>query len=305
VSAPGRPKREPVPLGGTERSDEGVHRSARVTISRALAHSGLVPIDAQVLLAHVLGKGRAWLAAHGDEALSRAQADAFLALARRRRAGEPVGYLTGIREFWGLPLAVTPAVLIPRPETEAVVEIALSRLPVERDTRVLDLGTGSGAIALAIASERPRARVLATDFSAAALEVARDNARRLGIANVEFAESDWYAALPAAWREVPFDVIASNPPYVVAGDPHLADGDLRFEPAAALSPGVDGIGAARRIVAGATAHLAPGGTLVVEHGYDQADAMVALFAAAGFVDVVSARDLAGIPRVVAGRRPAG
>ena len=145
-----------------------------------------MPVDAQVLLGHVLGKGRAWLAAHGDDVLARGEADAFLALARRRREGEPVGYLTGIREFWGLPLAVSPAVLLPRPETETVVEIALSCLPAEREARVLDLGTGSGAIALAIAHERPRAHVLATDTSAAALDVARDNARRLGLANVEF-----------------------------------------------------------------------------------------------------------------------
>jgi release factor glutamine methyltransferase len=274
-----------------------------LTVHAALAQSGLVPIDAQVLLAHVLGKGRAWLAAHGDDPLPRAEADAFLALARRRRAGEPVGYLTGVREFWGLPLAVTPAVLLPRPETEVVVEIALARLAPGAATRVLDLGTGSGAIALAIARERPQARVLATDVSAAALAVARDNAQRLAIANVEFLESDWYASVPAAWHGGRFDVIASNPPYVVAGDPHLAVGDLRFEPAAALSPGGDGLAALRPIVAGAAARLVPGGALVVEHGHDQADAVRALFAAAGFADVASSRDLAGIPRAVAGRRP--
>ena len=274
-----------------------------LTVRRALVRSGLVPIDAQVLLAHVLGKGRAWLAAHGDDLLSRGDADAFLALARRRREGEPVGYLTGIREFWGLPLAVSSAVLLPRPETEAVVEIALGHLPPEGETRVLDLGTGSGAIALAIAHERPRARVLATDASAAALAVARDNAQRLGLPNVEFLQSDWYERVPATWHGAPFDVVASNPPYVAAGDPHLAEGDLRFEPAAALSQGGDGLDAIRRIVAGAPGHLVPGGTLVVEHGYDQSDAVRALFVAAGFVGVIAARDLAGIPRVVAGRTP--
>jgi len=274
-----------------------------LTVRRALAQSGLVPIDAQVLLAHVLGRGRAWLAAHGEDVLSRDEGDAFLALARRRRAGEPVGYLTGIREFWGLPLAVTPAVLLPRPETEAVVEISLARLPADAVTRVLDLGTGSGAIALAIACERARARVLATDASAAALAVARGNAQRLGLANVEFLEADWFAGVPATWHGAPFDVVASNPPYVMAGDRHLAEGDVRFEPAAALSPGGDGLAALRRITAGATAHLVPGGTLVVEHGFDQADAVRALFAAHGFVDIISTRDLAGIPRVVAGRRP--
>jgi release factor glutamine methyltransferase len=272
-----------------------------ITVRRALVQSGLVPIDAQVLLAHVLGKGRAWLAAHGEDPLTRTEADAFAALARRRREGEPVSYLTGMREFWGLPLAVTPAVLIPRPETEAVVEIALARLPPERATRVLDLGTGSGAIALAIASERPRSRVLATDASAAALAVARANAQRLGIANVGFLESDWYANVPSPWHGALFDVIASNPPYVVAGDPHLADGDLRFEPASALASGADGLAAMARIVAGAPQRLVAGGTLVVEHGFDQAEAVRARFGAAGFVEILSARDLAGIPRVVAGR----
>ena len=235
--------------------------------------------------------------------LPREEADAFLALARRRREGEPVGYLTGIREFWGLPLAVSPAVLLPRPETETVVEIALARLPSEREVRVLDLGTGSGAIALAIAHERPHAHVLATDTSAEALDVARDNARRLVLTNVEFLPSDWFACVPAMWRGAPFDLVASNPPYVAYGDPHLAEGDLRFEPATALTPGGDGLDALRRIVAGAGSHLVAGGTLVVEHGYDQSDAVCALFQAAGFVDIVTARDLAGIPRAVGGRRP--
>jgi len=274
-----------------------------VTVSRALAQSGLVPVDAQVLLAHVLGRGRAWLAAHGDDALSRGDVEAFLALARRRRGGEPVGYLIGLREFWGLPLVVSPAVLLPRPETETVVEMALAWLSVEREARVLDLGTGSGAIALAIAYERPHAHVLATDTSAPALDVARDNARRLGLANVEFLQSDWFAGVPALWHGARFDLVPSTPPYVVAGDPHLAEGDLRFEPATALTPGSDGLDALRRIVAGAGSRLVAGGTLVVEHGYDQAEAVRALFQAAGFVDILAARDLAGIPRAVAGRTP--
>jgi release factor glutamine methyltransferase len=272
-----------------------------VSVRRALAQSGLVPIDAQVLLAHILGRNRAWLAAHGDDLVPRMDADAFFALARRRREGEPVAYLTGLREFWGLPLVVSSAVLIPRPETEAVVEIALARLPADRDTRVLDLGTGSGAIALAIAHDRPRAQVLATDVSAAAIGVARDNGQRLALANVVFLLSDWYADVPTTWQGERFDVIASNPPYIAAGDPHLAEGDLRHEPAGALTSGGDGLASFRRIVAGAHARLAPGGTLVVEHGYDQAEAVRALFSAAGFGDVISQRDLAGIPRVVAGR----
>ena len=282
--------------------------TATITVRRALARSGLVPIDAQVLLGHVLGRNRAWLAAHADEPLSPADAAAFAALAKRRRDGEPVAYLTGTREFWGLTLVVSPAVLIPRPETETLVELALARLPEDRATRVLDLGTGSGAIALAIAHSRPQARVLAIDASPDALAVARENALRLGLGNVEFLQSDWYGALPASgpgpWATGgPFDLIAANPPYVVAGDPHLDDGDLRFEPVGALSPGGDGLDALRTIVAGAPGRLVPGGTLVVEHGYDQSDAVCELFAAAGFVRIVAARDIAGTPRVVAGEAP--
>jgi len=276
-----------------------VYASVDITVRRALAQSGLVPVDGEALLAHVLGRNRAWLAAHRDEPFGASEAAAFAALARRRRDGEPVAYLTGTREFWGLALAVSPAVLIPRPETEAVVELVLARLDPNAETRVLDLGTGSGAIALAIAHERPRAHVLATDVSTAALALARENARALALANVEFVASDWYAQVPRDWHGAPFDLIASNPPYVVAGDPHLADGDLRFEPPVALSPGNDALFALRTIVGGAREWLVPGGTLVVEHGYDQAEAVRALFAAAGYADIVSARDLAGIPRAMA------
>jgi release factor glutamine methyltransferase len=238
---------------------------APLTVGQALAQAGLVPVDGQVLLAHVLGQNRAWLAAHRDEPLPRAQADAFLALAKRRRDGEPVAHLTGMREFWGLLLAVTPDVLIPRPETESVVELALAKIPADRATRVLDLGTGSGAIALALAHERPQAHVVAVDHSAAALDVARGNARRLGLANVTCIASDWYADVGAER----FEVIVANPPYIEAGDPHLREGDLRFEPAMALTPGGDGLGALRAIIAGASAHLHAGGWLFVEHGYDQ------------------------------------
>jgi release factor glutamine methyltransferase len=270
-----------------------------ITVRRALETCGLVTLDARALLAHVLGKDRAWLVAHAAETIAVAQAEEFFALARRRRDGEPVAYLTGVREFWGLPIAVSSAVLIPRPETETLVELALAWLPAERETRVLDLGTGSGAIALAIAHERPKARVLATDISEAALALARDNAQRLRLSNIGFVRSDWFAALPR--QDAPFDLIASNPPYVEAGDAHLGEGDLRHEPAVALSPGGDGLLAIRRVVAGARERLAAGGALIVEHGYDQAEAVRALFATAGFTNLVSARDLAGIPRVVGGR----
>jgi release factor glutamine methyltransferase len=266
------------------------------TVRQALAQSGLVPVDAKVLLAHVLRCNRTWLAAHETDALTQDEASEFAALCNRRRAGEPVAYLTGTREFWGLTLAVTPDVLIPRPETETLVEFALSKLPRDRAVRVLDLGTGSGAIALALAHDRPSADVLATDRSDAALAVARDNAQRLKLTNVAFVAADWYTGIPAGT----WDLIASNPPYIGAVDPHLQEGDLRFEPASALSPGVDGQSALRTIVGGARERLAPGGWLVVEHGYDQSDAVQALFRDAGFSGVVALRDLAGIPRVVAG-----
>ena len=272
------------------------------TISSALAQSGLVPLDAQVLLAHVVGRDRAWLIAHAGDELSPELAQAYMALARRRRDGEPVAYLTGVREFWGLCLRVTPDVLIPRPETETLVELVVACLPKDRELRVLDLGTGSGAIALAIAHERPRAQVLATDVSSDALDVARDNAQRLGLGNVEFVKSDWYERVALEWRGGAFDFIASNPPYVAAADPHLKEGDVRFEPERSLTPGGDGLGAIRKILAGARERLVPGGTLAVEHGYDQSEAVQAMFGAAGFADIVTAKDLAGITRVVAGIR---
>jgi release factor glutamine methyltransferase len=270
------------------------------TVRRALVQSGLVPIDAQVLLAHVVGADRAWLVAHATDPLPGAHADAFFALAKRRRDGEPVAYLTGRREFHGLDLAVTPAVLIPRPETETLVDAVLARLPVDRPLRIVDLGTGSGAVALAIAHARPLAQVIATDLSSAALAVARGNATRLRLANVAFAHGDWYDALGD--DRGPFDAIVSNPPYVADGDPHLGEGDLRHEPPRALAAGADGLDALRAIVAGARARLSAGGTLAVEHGYDQSAAVQDLFAGAGFEAIAAWRDLAGIPRVVAGRK---
>lgn len=270
-----------------------------MTVRQALAQSGLAPVDAQVLLAHVLSRDRGWLIAHATDPLGNRDVDAFVALARRRRDGEPVAYLTGRREFWGLDLVIDRSVLVPRPETETLVECLLQKLPFGRPARVLDLGTGSGAIALAIARERPQAVVWATDRSRAALDVARANAQRLELRSVHWVEADWYRDLP---REIArFDVIASNPPYVAAGDPHLTEGDLRFEPASALASGADGLDALRTIVAGAPDHLVPGGALVVEHGHDQADAVRKLLRDAGFSDLASLRDLAGVPRVAAGR----
>jgi len=269
-----------------------------VTVRQALAQAGLGPIDAQVLLAHVLGVERAWLAAHATDALPMSSTERFFALARRRRGGEPVAYLVGSREFWGLSFAVDPSVLIPRPETETLVEWALERLPRGRAVRVLELGTGSGAIALALAHERPDAAIVATDRSAEALAMARANAERMKLANVHWLQSDWYRQL--ADRDGRFDLIASNPPYVAAGDPHLREGDVRFEPPSALVAGIDGLDALRIIIDGARERLVAGGSLVVEHGHDQAAAALGLLRRAGFAALESRRDLAGIPRVVAG-----
>ena len=272
-----------------------------LTVRQALAQASLAPIDAQVLLAHVLGVGRAWLAAHATDSLTPHDVEAFFTLARRRRDGEPVAYLTGTREFFGLPLAVDRSVLIPRPETETLVECALRALPREQRLRVLDLGTGSGAIALAIAHERPHVEVIGVDTSAAALGIALRNAERMKLANVGWLQSDWYDGLEEGGA--PFDLIASNPPYVADGDPHLGEGDLRFEPAGALRAGPDGLLALRVVVAGAPARLVPGGALVVEHGFDQAEAVRGLVAAAGLENPRTFRDLAGIPRVCVAIKP--
>ncbi len=269
------------------------------TVARLLARARdlIDPADAALLLAHALGKSRSWLFAHADDALGEAEAARFDVLLARRAAGEPVAYLTGWRGFWTLELAVTPATLVPRPETELLVDLALARLPVDAPVRVADLGTGSGAIALAIASERPRAQVLATDASSAALDVARGNAARNDIGNVAFRLGSWLQPL----GEDTFDLIASNPPYIAEGDPHLARGDLRFEPAMALSCGADGLDAIRVIVRDAPACLRPGGWLLLEHGWDQGDAVRALLAAAGFADVATERDLEQRDRVSLGR----
>ena len=263
------------------------------------ARSRIDAADAECLLAHALGRPRTWLYAHGDARAEPALRQRFDALVARRAAGEPVAYLTGRRGFWNLELQVTPDTLIPRPETELLVELALARLPRDRAVDVADLGTGSGAIALAIARERPRARVVATDASPAALAVAQGNAQGLAIGNVECRLGDWLAPL-AGDR---FDLIASNPPYIAAGDPHLEAGDLRFEPPAALASGADGLDAIRRSVAAAPAHLHPGGWLLLEHGWDQGPAVRGLLQVGGFVEVATHPDLEGRDRTSLGRRP--
>ncbi len=263
----------------------------------AQARAAIDAVDAEHLLLHVLARPRSWLFAHADDAVTATEAAGFLALVERRTQGEPVAYLTGTQGFWSLELAVTPATLIPRPETERLVELALERLPAGVAGRVADLGTGSGAIALAIARERPQAQVIATDASAAALEVARANAERNRVRNVQFRQGDWLAPL-AGER---FDLIASNPPYIADGDPHLSAGDLRFEPPTALSSGADGLDAIRVIVRDARAMLQPGGWLLLEHGWDQGDAVRALLQGGGYGDVATEQDLEARDRISLGR----
>ena len=253
--------------------------------------------EAEHLLLHVLRRDRAWLFAHGDDPLPASGAIAFDALLTRRAAGEPLAYLLGRRGFWTLDLQVSPATLIPRAETERLVELALERLPDDLPLRIADLGTGSGAIALALASERPLAQVIATDLSEGALKVAEANALANRIANVAFRWGSWL--VPLAGER--FGLIASNPPYIADGDVHLSQGDLRFEPPTALSSGADGLDAIREIVALAPSHLVPGGWLLLEHGWNQGEAIRALLAAAGFVDVATETDLERRDRVTLGR----
>ena len=262
-------------------------------IAALLKSAPLDPLETRILIMHALQLSRVQLITCSDRLLTQEEAQRLTALFRRRIQGEPIAYIVGKREFYGLDFAVSPAVLIPRPETELLVDLALERLP--QNGRVLDMGTGSGAIAVAIAHSRPDASVTALDASRDALEIARLNASAHGVA-VDFLLSDWYAAV-AGQR---FDVIVANPPYIVAGDAHLSQGDLRFEPLAALTDHADGLSALRSIVAGAAAHLESGGWLLVEHGYDQAESVRELLALQGFDEVQSWRDLAGIERASGG-----
>ena len=254
-------------------------------------------VDAELLLLHVVKQPRSWLFTHADDVPGMDVQTAYAALVGRRAAGEPVAYITGQRGFWSLDLEVTPATLIPRPETELLVELALQRLLVDAACSVADLGTGSGAIALAIARERPHAQVIATDASAAAIVVAQRNAQRHAIGNVAFVHGDWLAPLAGQC----FDLIVSNPPYIEAADPHLAQGDLRHEPVSALVSGTDGMDDIRRIVRDSRAHLHPDGWLLFEHGWKQGDAARALLQVTGFADAFTAQDLEGRDRVSGGR----
>ena len=259
-----------------------------------------------MLLSHVLQVTQARVIAHGDEALDERSKHRLDALAERRRQGEPMAYLVGEKEFWGLMFKVTPDVLIPRPDTETLVEAALRHLPAAQETSVLDLGAGSGAVAIAIAHERPRARVLAVDISAAALRLAEENAARLlppNAARIAWRLSDWFAAIPLPQHDSErFSVIVSNPPYIAATDAHLDEGDVRFEPRGALIGGASGWEMLQTIAQQAPAYLRPNGVLLMEHGYDQGEVVKALLRNAGFTQCETVRDLAGVARVTVGKR---
>jgi release factor glutamine methyltransferase len=258
-------------------------------------------LEARALLAHVLERDAVRLVAHPEAELGKAEHERFEGLVERRLRGEPLAYLTGEREFYGRMFKVSPAVLVPRPETECLIELVLPRLPAQPPARVLDLGTGSGCIAITIASECLHSAVTAVDVSAAALELAQENARRLGVSNVRFLSGHWYAPLGNG----AYDAIVSNPPYVADRDPHLARGDLRFEPCDALSAGTDGLACIREVVDGAAAHLKPGGWLLFEHGYDQGERARALLKGARFEQVTTWHDLAGHERVSGGQLTRG
>ena len=266
-------------------------------MAAALRGTGLEPRDARVLLQHVLGVSHTRLITHGERVLTETEADEYLRLVVRRRHGEPIAYLVGWREFYGRRFTIDKSVLIPRPESELLVDLALERIAADASVAILDLATGSANIAVTIALERRTTDVVATDHSTAALSCARANADRLGAERVEFLEGDWFASL--AGRR--FDLIVSNPPYVADGDAHLLRGDLRFEPRSALAGGSDGLACVRTIVSHAPRYLKPRGWFLFEHGYDQAGACARLLEEAGFRDVLLAKALAGLPRVSGGR----
>jgi len=268
--------------------------AAGVTLAALQVQSLLDPLDYRILLCHALALSRVSLITQSERTLTDDEAARLRALVQRRLDGEPIAYIVGEREFFGLPFAVDGAVLIPRPDTELLVELTMERLPT--GGQALDMGTGSGAIAVAVAHSRRDAAVTALDVSPDALVVARRNASANGV-NVTFMQSDWYGALGAER----FDVIASNPPYIASGDRHLSEGDLRFEPVGALTDHADGLSALRQIIAGAPRHLKPQGWLLMEHGYDQAAAVRDLLTAQGYTEVQSWTDLAGIERVTGSR----
>lgn len=281
----------------TTRIDDALREAQQTLAQTQGTHDAR--LEAEILLAHVLHCSRTHLRTWPEREVAADALTAFQQLIARRAAGEPIAYLTGERGFWDMTLKVTPDTLIPRPETERLVELALERIPAGAKWRLADLGTGSGAIALAIAKARPTCHVIATDISPAALAVARENAARLCVTNIEFRQGRWFEPLAGEH----FHLIASNPPYVHPADPHLTQGDLRFEPPTALASGPDGLTDLRDIIDGACHHLHPGGWLLLEHGYDQGRAVEALLRAAGYQAVEVVTDLGDRERIGIGQWP--
>ncbi len=255
-------------------------------------------IDSEVLMQHVLQKNIAWLIAYGDSVATADHVNAFYQTIEKREIGQPIAYITGSKDFWSLSLKVDKNVLIPRPDTETLVEQCIERLAKEQQVDVLDLGTGSGAIALSIAKERPFSNVTALEKHAAALEIARKNSRLNNVENVDFRLSDWFGAIDKSER---FDLIASNPPYVEPGDPHLKRGDLRFEPITALTASESGLADIRIIVESAPKYLKDNGWLIIEHGYNQATPVAELFEQNGFINIELFNDINKLPRCTAGK----
>jgi len=273
--------------------------AALETTTRVLQSTSPTPrLDAEVLLMHVCGLDRSGLIARGHAVLTDAQERRLEEMLARRRRGEPIAHLTGTREFWSMEFIVSPATLIPRPETELLVEMALTRIPPDSHWTIADLGTGSGAIALALARERSHCRIIATEISSAALEVARANAGKFSLANVELRHGDWLSPL----ADDVLDMIVSNPPYVCASDPHLEAGDVRYEPRQALIAGADGLDAIRQIASAAGRYLKPGAWLLLEHGWDQAGVVSGLLRRLGYHDIVCSPDLAGHARLTGCRQ---
>jgi release factor glutamine methyltransferase len=262
-----------------------------------LVDSPSARFDAEILMAHVLESTRSFLYANPELELPHRRSENFKKLVKQRAHGEPIAYLTGNSEFWSLPLEVSPAVLIPRPETERLVEAALENIPLEADWRIADLGTGSGAIALALASERRKCEIHATDISTAAINVAQRNADKLGLRHIQFHRGSWCQPLQGK-----FHLIVSNPPYVNADDPHLEQGDLRFEPRKALTPDTDGLHAIREITQLAQPILLSGGWLMFEHGFDQGAATRELLLGSGFNNIETLQDMQGHERVTLGEK---
>ncbi|WP_106478442.1 peptide chain release factor N(5)-glutamine methyltransferase [Phytohalomonas tamaricis] len=263
---------------------------------RLVPFSDTPRLDAELLLAYLLERERVWLYTWGDREVEPGTEARFHDLLAAREQGQPIAYLIGQREFWGLMLSTSKATLIPRPDTELLVEEALKRAQAARG-RLLDLGTGTGAIALALASERPQWSVFGVDIIEAAVQLARTNATRLGMSNVHFMRSDWFSAFGENER---FDIIVSNPPYLADSDPHLERGDVRFEPRSALIAAQDGLADLYHLARSAQDYLEPGGWLLVEHGMAQGEAVQAVFRASGFIDVETCHDLGGRPRVTLG-----